>query len=667
MKKSKLVFFISIMSILILSACSGESQKDRFELYKTSWEEKDYEAMYDLLSQESKDYIGKDEFIDRYETIYKGIGAKDITISIEDTKKDHIIFNLRMESLAGEILEDNYQAKMVKEKQNSKESWFIDWDESLIFPQMEKDDEVRVSISKARRGEIYDKSGNGLAINGSRYEIGIHPAKYDQSNNPTLAELLDIDEEVIKDKLEDNLNPEHFVPIAKLATDEDSLLLKLTSIDGVIYQEVEDRIYPGGEATGSLIGYITPITAERLEEDEDNVYTSTSLVGRFGLEEVFEESLRAIDGKEIYISKIEDGKEVEQISLAKIEPQDGKDLNTTIDIDLQKDIYKNLDGDLGASTAIDPKTGEVLALVSSPSFDPNLYTSYIPNSQREEWQELEDMDINVFENKFNKAYSPGSTFKLLTAAIGLETDTIDPNEKINIQGKGWQKDRSWGSYEVNRVNPDISNVDLNDALVYSDNIYFARQALEIGEDRFLSEAEKFGFNEDLPIDFPMASSQILANDRFENEILLADTGYGQGQVLMTPLHTSLVYSSLVNNGDIMKPSLNKDKEPEVWKEKVISDTSRSLLLDSFIRVIEDKNGTGHDARINNLRLAGKTGTAELKLTKGDTDQENGWFVAMDVDDPEIVISMFIEAVEDKGGSSYVLPKVKKVLENYLGN
>lgn len=661
--KLKFIFIMSMISILILSACSGESSIDRFKLYQESWENKDYEEMYSLLSQESKDYITKDDFISRYENIYNGIGTEEIDINIEEDKNNEdIIFSLTMNTLAGEISESNYKATMVKEKQNGKEKWFLEWNESLIFPQMEKDDEVRISISKAKRGEIYDRAGNGLAINGSRYNIGIHPSKYDESDNSTVAKLLDIDEEIINEKLKDSVNPEYFVSIVKLPTDEDELLIKLTNIDGIIYQEVNERVYPGGEATGSLIGYTTSITAEQLEEDKDGIYTNTSLIGKFGLEEVYEKTLRAIDGKEIYISKIEDGQEIEQITLAKTDPQDGTDLNTTIDIELQKEIYDKIDGDIGASTGIDPKTGEVLALVSSPTFDPNLYTTYIPNSQREKW---DDMDVNVFENKFNKAYSPGSTFKILTAAIGLETDIIDPSQKVNIQGKEWQKDKSWGNYKINRVNTDNSNIDLNDALIYSDNIYFAMKALEIGEDNFLKGAKKFGFDEDLPIDYPMANSQIISNDKFENEILLADTGYGQGQVLMSPLHISLVYSSIVNNGDIMKPLLNKDKEIEIWKENVISDNTRNLLLDSFINVIEDKNGTANEAKIENIKLAGKTGTAELKLTQEDKDQENGWFVATNVDEPEIIISMFIESVEDKGGSKYVLPKVRDILKYYL--
>src|SRR5699024_9798576 len=186
-----------------------------------------------------------------------------------------------------------------------------------------------------------------------------------------------------------------------------------------------------------------------------------------------------------------------------------------------------------------------------------------------------------------------------------------------------------------------------------------------GEDRFLEELKKFGFNEDLPIDYPMENSQIISEDSFDNEILLADTGYGQGQILMSPLHTSLVYSSIINDSKIMEPFLDKDKESKVWKENVMSDKNRDILLNSFINVIEDENGTGHKANLDNIKLAGKTGTAELKLTQEDTDQENGWFVAMNVDNPKIVISMLIEDVADKGGSQYPLTKVRNVLENYL--
>lgn len=666
MKKNKILglIFILILSSLVLSSCKKEEAIDSFNLYKKAWEEKDYEKMYGFLSEESKETISKESFIERYENIFGGIGANNIKIEVIKENKEEINFSLKMDTLAGELKVDDYQLTMVEEKVDKKKLWSINWAPNLIFPQMEGEDKVRIVSSAARRGEIYDKFGNGLAINGKRYSLGIHPANYDDANTPVLAELLDIDKEIIVDGLEKNKNPEHFVPVVKLPLEEKDLLEELLEIDGLVYQEVEERIYPGGEATGSLIGYVKPITAEELEKDEDGVYTSTSRIGRFGLEEVYEKELRAIDGKEIYISKVKDGKETEKISLIKTEAQDGKDLNTSIDTDLQKKIYDEMGGDSGASVALDPKTGQVLAMVSSPNFDPNLYTSYISNTEKERQDNLE---VNIYENKFNKAYSPGSTFKLITAAIGLESGAINQGEKISIKGKGWQKDKSWGSYQIKRVNDSIESLDLDDALIYSDNIYFARAALEIGEKEFVNRSKDFGFGDDIPIDYPMANSQISNDGALTNEILLADTGYGQGQVLMSPLHLALVYSSLVNQGSIMEASLFKNDDPKVWKEDVMTKEISDKLLKSLTKVIDNKNGTGHEGKLDKTILAGKTGTAELKSSQDDKGQENGWFVALDVEDPSIVIAMMVEDVADRGLSKHTVLKVKNVMEYYLEN
>ncbi len=668
MKKIKMLklIIISMIVLLSLTACSGQTAEDGFNLYKKALEEKDYESMYGMLSKESKEYIEKEEFIERYKNIYGGIKAENIKIDIKKTganEKD-IEFTLNMDTIVGPLSIGDYKVKMVKEEGEDKKSWFIDWNESLIFPGMEKEDKVGIKILPAKRGAIYDKDGEALAINGKRYSLGIYPAVYKEASNKHLANLLDIDEKIIKDNLEENTDPEQFVPIVKLALEDREKLNRALDIEGIQYYEVEERVYPGGEALGSLVGYIKPITAEELQEDKEGVYQTTSLVGKAGLEIVYEKTLRAQDGREIYISKIEDGEEVERLVVAMTEAKDGEDLKTTIDSKLQKKIYEEMDGDVGASNAIDPKTGKVLAMVSSPSFDSNIYTTYISNTQKKQW---EDMDVSVLENRFNKVYSPGSTFKIITAAIGLDGGTIDHLEKLNIEGKSWQKDKSWGNYKINRVSDKLSKVDFNDAFVYSDNIYFARIALKIGEKDFLEKSKKFGFGEDIPIEYPFANSQIISGEKMANEILLADTGYGQGEVLMSPLHLSLVYSMLVNNGNIMEPVLEKDESesPKIWKKNLIEDKNREILLKSLINVIEDKNGTGHEARLQDIKLAGKTGTAELKSSQSESGKENGWFVAMDIDDPEIVISMMIEGVEDRGGSHHLVPKVKNIIEDYL--
>lgn len=677
MKKFKIlkILAICIMSIFVFTACSRQTADDRFGLYKESWQNKDYAAMYDMLTNASKAYISKEDFIAKYKSIYDEIGAKNITIMVpeESKKSDDIRFNLKMDSLAGEIaINDYYRARMVKEKQGDKQQWFVDWNEKLIFPEMKKEDKVIMSTIKAKRGEIYGKSGAGLAINGMRYSIKINPEQYDVSNTPKLAGVLDIDEAIINKKLEKNTDLKQFIPIVTISVDDRALLSRLLEIPGIKNEEAIGRIYPGGEAFGSLIGYLTPITSEELAKDKDNFYHSGSLVGKFGLETVYEKTLRAKDGKEVYISRIQDGKETDKEVMAKTEPEDGKNLNITVDVALQKKIYEEMTGDTGASTAIEPKTGEILAMVSSPSFDSNIYATYLTNTQK---ARFENKSVDVFHNRFNKSYSPGSTFKMITSTIGLETGAIDPNEKISIQGMSWRKDGTWGNYRVNRVSDRVSNVDLNDALVYSDNIYFAKAALKIGAENFITKAKGLGFGEEIPVTYPMAKSQITTSGKFESDILLADTGYGQGQVLMSPLHLSMIYSSLVNDGNIMEPILEtkavKEGEikqsPKIWKEKVISEENKNILLKDLTNVIEDPNGTGHSSQIQGIKLAGKTGTAELKQSKDEKGKENGWFIAMNVDDPRIVVSMIIEDVGERGGSHFTIPKVRNAIDYYLRN
>ncbi|MGL4731745.1 MAG: penicillin-binding transpeptidase domain-containing protein, partial [Clostridium sp.] len=351
-------------------------------------------------------------------------------------------------------------------------------------------------------------------------------------------------------------------------------------------------------------------------------------------------------------------------SILKTNPQNGKDIKLTIDKGVQESAYKELNGDKGAATAVDPKTGEILALVSAPSYNSNTFTTYLTKTEKEK----NEKDNNASSvNRFNKVYSPGSTMKLITASIGLNDGVIKPNEGVDIKGLEWQKDSSWGGYKVTRVKDSGKPVNLYDAVKYSDNIYFAQAAINIGGEKFIEGAKNFGIGDKLNAGYPMEDSKISNNGKFDNEILLGDTGYGQGQVMVTPLNLALAYSALGNDGNIMQPKLVKDdKAASIWKKEAIKKDNVKPLIDAFEGVINDSEGTGHAAKINGVSLAGKTGTAEIKKTQDDKNgTENGWFVAVNTDKPKIAISMIVEDVKDKGGSHYVVPKVKNVIEDYL--
>lgn len=170
----------------------------------------------------------------------------------------------------------------------------------------------------------------------------------------------------------------------------------------------------------------------------------------------------------------------------------------------------------------------------------------------------------------------------------------------------------------------------------------------------------------MPFQYPFAKSQIANNDTIDTEILLADTDYGQGEVLISSLHLSLIHGALVNEGQMMTPSLeNAEQNSEVWKDAVFTEENREILLDALIATVEHPDGTGRLAKIEGVKLAGKTSTVELKGKQKERGQENGWFVGLNVEKPEIVLSMMIGDIGDRGGSANTVQKVRNVLADYF--
>ncbi|MFA6941970.1 MAG: penicillin-binding transpeptidase domain-containing protein, partial [Clostridiaceae bacterium] len=634
------------VTILIIKNKAAKSPYTAFEMYTNYWQKQDYAGMYEMLTSDAKSKITKENFISRYKKIYDGIEAKNIKISFTKPKNSsnnvkslEIPFSVKMDSLAGNINLSGYKASLVKENQGKKDSYYITWSEKLIFPGMDSEDKVGVTVNAAKRGDILDRNGKTLATNGKLISIGIVPKNFNANKDASIdqmVKILDIPKDNITAKLTGNSNPDWFVPIITLSKGDPDIP-KLMAIAGINYQEVDGRIYPGGEALGRLVGYISAVTADDLKNNKDGGYTAASKIGKAGLEQVYEKTLKGKNGAEIYIRKIKNGNETQQVSIAKSEAKDGENVKLSIDMDLQKKIYSEMKGDSGTASAINPKTGEVLALVSSPSYDSNLFSTYIPQTLSNQWK---DKTKDPFTNRFSNSYCPGSVFKLVTAAIGLKQKTLNAAEAVNISGLTWQPDSSWGSYKITRVEDTKKAVNLRDAFVYSDNIYFAMQALKIGKENFVKGSKDFGIGEALPIDYPITKSQLTSDGSIKNDVSLADTGYGQGQVQVSSLHLALIYSALVNNGDIMTPilELKSDTKSVVWKSKAIAPENVSTLVNDLVQVVEDKSGTGHEAKIAGIRVAGKTGTPELKKDANDTSaEENGWFVAFSPDNPKILV------------------------------
>ena len=691
-KKSRLLWIaiavIGMAAITVAVCVAGMFKKE--EVWKTPEEllveymnhipAQEYEQMYAMLHIEASGNVSQEDFIKRNSAIYEGIEIQNMAVEIiaYDEEQLTVTYQTSFDTVAGEISFENEAFFLEGE-----DGYKLVWDNSLIFPNLASTDKVRVSTTQANRGEILDRNGRVLAGKGTASSVGIVPGKLENREEAIakIAELLETTPEVIEKKLSAQwVKDDSFVPIKtiprveeiellKVEPDEDVLKEKerhesLLAIPGVMISDVEVREYPLGEAAAHLVGYVQSVTAEDLEEHAGEGYTANSVIGRSGMEGLFEKELKGQNGCRIYIVNSE-GKEKEE--LACILVQHGQDIKLTIDASLQIALYEQFQEDKSCSVAMNPYTGEVLALVSTPSYDNN---DFIMGLSSEQWIALNDDEDKPMYNRFRQVWCPGSTFKPVTAAVGLESGAIDPNEDYGNVGLSWQKDASWGSYYVTTLHA-YEPVILENALIYSDNIYFAKAALKIGSEEMESSLTGLGFNEELPFEIKMAESQYSNTEGIETEIQLADSGYGQGQVLVNPLHMACIYSAFCNEGNIIKPYLVYQAEATVtfWMPGAFSKETAKQVLEGTKKVVNDSHGTGYAAHRDDIVLAGKTGTAEIKASKDDTSgTELGWFAIYSTEEtverPILIISM-VEDVKGRGGSGYVVKKDSAVLENWF--
>ena len=677
-----IVVVLAAVFVLLLRKPSKTSPEKLLTAYVEKLKAADYEGMYEMISKESQQSITKEEFVEKNQKIYEGNEASNFELvqkEAEEGKKDTITipYSLSMDTLAGSV-KVSWKASFIEEE----ERYGLIWTHSMIFPDLGPEDKVSIKKEEAQRGSIYDRNGQLLAGLQLASSVGLVPGKMQEDSSADLeklAELLNTTAESIQKKLDASwVKDDSFVPIKTIekvdqmalnqgnASEEmvnlQELHDQLLEIDGIMITDTQLRGYPLKQAASHLIGYVQPITAEELEEHAGEGYTSTSVIGKSGLEKLYEEELRGSTGWRISILD-DSGQEKEVIAAKPCE--NGKDIILTIDANLQSLLYEQFGQDKSTAAAINPKTGEVLALLSTPGYNNNLF---VRGMSQAEWDAISNDENTPMQNRFKAVWCPGSSMKPLIAAIGLTTGTLDAEEDLGQSGLSWQKDESWGDYFVTTLHqaPDAR---MENALIYSDNIYFAKAALKIGEDTLSEQLDNLGFGEELSFDFGLTPSQYSNGEGFESEIQLADSGYGQGQVLVNPLHMASIYSAFYNRGNMIAPYLKQKDSPQTsfWKENVFSPEACEAVEEMMTQIIENPNGTGHNAKLDGITLAGKTGTAELKVSKEDTEgTELGWFNVYTVtqENPILMVTM-VEDVKGRGGSGYVVDKVHQVLREYV--
>ncbi|EPC51673.1 Penicillin-binding protein 3 [Lacticaseibacillus paracasei subsp. paracasei Lpp7] len=576
----------------------------------------------------------------RNQAVFDRVGASDIKITNVKTKKYdsktyELTFTANMNTKIGKLSAQHYEAPIVKVGDN----WRIQWSPRLLFPSMDGKDTVQIDLIAATRGQIYDRNNQLLAKNGDVTQAGLVPGKLGTGADRTanlekIAAAWDVKVTSLETLLKQSwVTDDTFVPV-KIVTDSPVMT-------GAAYQTIGSRTYPLGEAAAQLIGYVGTATADDIRKDP--TLTANSKIGKTGLEQIYDKQLRGTDGGQI---SIQNGDNIHPLLTKKA--VNGKSLKLTIDANQQKTAYTQLAGKAGSVVTMNPTNGELLTLASSPSYDPNAFVNGISQTDYDKYANNTSLP---FLSRFAQRYAPGSTFKMLTAAIALQNKTITPDTTKSISGLKWQKDSSWGDYKVTRT-VDAASENMTQALVNSDNIWFAQVALKMGASAYLKGlAPLFKTQADLPL--TMKKAQISNSGKLASETLLADTAYGQGQLLLSPIEQAAMYSTIANGGTMQQPTLIQGTKGK-RTSSVLQANAANTVKTALTHVVSDQAGTAHDLAIDGHTIAAKTGTAELKQ-KQDTDgKENGFLVAIDADKNTYLTVALIEGT----GSDDVVTAMK---------
>lgn len=563
--------------------------------------------------------------------------------------------------------------------------WFLQVIKGNYYKELSENNRLRIVKISPPRGIIYDREGLPLVENVPSFDISIVlediPKEGDTISR--LANLIGISEEDIKKKIEISKRKDPFQPI-KIKENANwkevaSVEARRADLLGVIVEVEVTRNYLYGDLGAHIIGYLGRLSPEQVEMEEYSNFPRGSLVGQWGIEKSFDTILRGIPGERI-IEVDALGREVKV--LGEREPIPGDDLYLTIDLKTQKVAEDALGKEAGAIVALDPNNGEVIALASRPSPDPNIFTKGI---NKKDWDQMVNDPLHPLMNRAIQSQAPpGSTFKIVMAAAGLETGRIDPSSEIICQGSihfGNKDFRCWRSGGHGRVS-------LHRAIVESCDIYFYKLGEKLGIDLISDYAGTFGLGKITGIPLPSEKAGLVPSTEWKINSLgkpwfLGETisvSIGQGYLTVTPIQMAQVAAAIANDGILYRPQVVRringkdgylDFSPEGRRIKVNNGTLK-FLRDAMGGVVEEPGGTGWLARSDITRIGGKTGTSQIISMKERIKSQNlpkrfrdhAWFVAFaPLEGAKIALASFVEHGGHGGTAS--APLAKRVIEEYL--
>lgn len=558
------------------------------------------------------------------------------------------------------------------------------------FKKKSENNSIRFRQIKPLRGLIMDRNGFVLVDNRPAFDVLYIPNR-NRANELSIERLRDLYKSKAMDLPFDNATLKNAQPYLPVKLDKNISMEKVALVEtnslclpGIYVDVSPVRLYLDGEIIAPIIGYTGEVTKEEMESSR-NKYAYGDISGKHGLERFFDDYIRGRRGAELVEVNVH-GKEIK--NLGRIDPVSGYNMTLTIDFDIQKAAWEAIEGRAGSVVVMDPRDGAVLAMVSSPSFDPNIFNEGISGEQ---WGKLQ---ANPFAPLSNKAisgqYPPGSTYKLIVAAAALEEGIITPETRIFCDGSfalGNRTYRCWKKGGHGYVN-------LHKAIVESCDVYFYTVGKMLGVDKIAEYAKRFGLGDISGIDLPNEKGGLVPTrewklQRRKEAWQIGETisiSIGQGFNLITTLQLANAFGAFANGGTLWRPYLvkrietadgNTYKEFSAEKKGDLKLTSKTmeLLNDALRGVVNDPGGTGQNAKIPGIEVAGKTGTSQVVGLPQDERARRTRVLATFHKDhalfacyapaknPEIVVAVIMENAG--GGGAVAAPIARRILSAYF--
>jgi len=647
------------------------------EAYMKAWQSFDYASMYTALSRLSQDAINSEDFAKRYTKAAETFSLRALDYALGSTlvhpQSAQASFKLTYRTaLVGDLTADVVMNLSLEDGQ-----WKVNWEDALIHPLLKGGNQLQMRVEVPSRGTIYDRLGEALAVQSDAYAIGIVPGEFNDGQEGRAVDLLSrltgMPPQWIEALYVDE-SPDFYIPVGEASAQAVvDAYNQITAIGGIYTTPFTARYYPLGGIGPHVVGYTTFISPEELTEYRRNGYLGDEKVGRSGLEQWGEQYLIGRRAASLYVVD-PNGSPVTR--LAEVSSQPAYNIYSTIDADLQSLAQKAMEGFTGAAVVLERDTGRVLAMVSSPGFDSNLFD---PNNYNRQFliNDLFDPNKNSLYNRATQSgYPLGSVFKIVVMAAGLESGLFTADSTYECGYEFTETGRTYYDWTLEKEQPPSGLLTLPEGLMRSCNPWFYHLSLDLYRNNMPTAvsdmARGFGLGQATGIGQLPEIMGGVPNPESEDDAV--QLGIGQSTLLVTPLQVAEFIAAVGNGGTLYRPQVvdkitSVDGEPvfefapEAKGKLPVSEENLQIIQNAMRSVVANKRGTAQWVMVGlQVPVYGKTGTAQ-----NDGPVPHAWFAgytnAGREDLPDIAVVVLVERAGE--GSEIAAPIFRRIVEGYF--